>query len=693
MSQPFHSIYSHGFIRTTVCIPKLKVGDPAYNLEQTLLLARRASGIHAAVALFPELGLSAYSAEDLFHQDALLDAAEEAVQGVVQESRDLSPVLLVGAPLRFEEKLFNCAVVIYRGNVLGVVPKTYLPNYREFYEKRQFSSGRHAVGREVNFLGRTVPFGNDLIFDATTLPGFVLHAEICEDVWTPLPPSTFAALAGATILLNLSASNITVGKAEYRRNLCASQSGKCIGAYLYSAAGPGESTTDLAWDGHALIYENNDMLAESDRFARDEQMIASDVDLERLRQERMRMTSFNDTVGAYREQVRGIRRIPFTFQVPQGEITLMRHIERFPYVPSDPRVRDERCYEAYNIQVHGLMKRLKAASIKKLVIGVSGGLDSTHALIVAAKTMDRLELPRKNILAYTMPGFATSKKTRENAHRLMRALDVAVEEIDIRPSAMQMLKDIHHPYAEGKPVYDVTFENVQAGDRTSHLFRLANYHSAMVLGTGDLSELALGWATYGVGDHMSHYNVNASVPKTLIQYLIRWVIGTGQFDEVTGSILRSILDTEISPELIPAETGGSDRPDESSEQPSQSTEEKIGPYELQDFNLYYTTRFGYRPSKIAYLAFQAWGDKTQGAWSDLIPEKSRNVYDLPTIKKWLGVFLYRFFQISQFKRSAVPNGPKVGSGGSLSPRGDWRAPSDSVATAWLEDLRKNVPDE
>ncbi|MFW5636606.1 MAG: NAD(+) synthase, partial [Thermodesulfobacteriota bacterium] len=558
MSHPFHSIYSHGFVRTAVCIPYIRVADPEYNTERTLGLARRASEMHAGLALFPELGLSAYSNEDLFHQDALLSGVETGLQKLRTESRDFSPVLIIGAPLRFEGKLFNCAVVLYRGKILGVVPKTYLPNYREFYEKRQFTSAREAVGREIHILGQTVPFGNDLIFEAPNYPGYSLFVEICEDVWTPVPPSTFGAMAGATILANLSASNITVGKAEYRHRLCASQSGKCVAAYLFSAAGPGESTTDLAWDGHAMIYENNDLIAESERFSAEEQIISSDVDLDRLRQDRMRMTSFNDAVGDHRDRVRAIRRIPFTFQAPQGQISLLRHIERFPFVPSDPEVRDERCYEAYNIQVHGLMKRLDSADIKRLVIGVSGGLDSTQSLIVAAKTMDRLNLPRTNILAYTMPGFATSKTTKDNAHRLMKALGVTAEEIDIRPSAMQMMRDIGHPYADDKPVYDVTFENIQAGERTSHLFRLANYHQAMVLGTGDLSELALGWATYGVGDHMSHYNVNGSVPKTLIQHLIAWVIESRQFDEATGAILQSILNTEISPELIPAETGDSD---------------------------------------------------------------------------------------------------------------------------------------
>lgn len=682
--RPFHSIYSHGFIRAAVCMPFVRVADPEFNGERTVVLARRASGEGAAVALFPELGLSAYSNEDLFQQDALLDGAEAALSRLLEESRSLSPILLVGVPLRLEGRLFNCAAVVYRGKVLGIVPKSYLPNYREFYEKRQFAAARDAVGREVTLLGRRIPFGNDLIFAAENVPGFALHVELCEDLWVPVPPSTYAALGGAAVLANLSASNITVGKAEYRRNLCASQSAKCIAAYLYSAAGPGESTTDLAWDGYGLIYENGELLAESERFSAEEQIILADIDLERLRQDRMRMTSFNDAAADYAEKLRALRRIPFEFQIPEGELALRRRIERFPYVPARLMARDERCYEVYNIQVHGLMKRLAAAGVQRVVIGVSGGLDSTHALIVCARTMDRLGLGRENVLAYTMPGFATSKTTYRNARRLMEALRVTAGEIDIRPSSMQMFRDIGHPYAEGKPVYDITFENVQAGERTSHLFRLANLQNAIVVGTGDLSELALGWTTYGVGDHMSHYNVNASVPKTLIQHLIRWTIKSGEFDAETVAVLESILNTEISPELIPNAS-----PD--AERPGQCTEEQIGPYELQDFHLYYITRFGFRPSKVAFLCHHAWGDKTRGVWPDLIPPEKRHEYDLPTIKKWLEVFLLRFFKISQFKRSVAPNAPKVGSGGSLSPRGDWRAPSDSEASVWLEELRRNVP--
>ena len=678
------SLYTHGFLRAAVCIPEVRVADPVFNAHSTIELAKQASDQNAALALFPELGLSAYSNEDLFQQSALLDATKVAIQQVVAASVNLTPVLIVGAPLVFEGKLFNCGLVIYRGKILGIAAKSYLPNYREFYEKRHFTSVREALYREVTFNGETLPFGNDIIFEAANLQGFRFHAEICEDVWMPISPSNTSALAGALILLNLSASNITVAKAAYRRTLCAGQSGKCVAAYLYSAAGPGESTTDVAWDGHAMIYENGEQLAESQRFLDKGHIITADIDLERLEQDRMRQNSFSDCAFDNRERLRNFRHISFEFAVPQGAIPLKRDIARYPYVPADSKELDQHCYEAYNIQAHGLLKRLSTSGIDKLVIGVSGGLDSTHALIVAAKTMDRLNLPRTNILAYTMPGFATSKTTLTNAHKLMKALGVTATEIDIRPSCLQMFKDINHPYAEGKQVYDATFENVQAGERTSHLFRLANLHGALVMGTGDLTEAALGWCTYGVGDHMSHYNVNASVPKTLIQYLIRWVITSKQFNATTNEVLQSILDTEISPELIPSGEGADAKP-------AQSSAAKIGPFELQDFNLYYITRFGFKPTKIAFMANHAWGDAITGHWPKLQPVNKRPEYTPAEIKKWLGVFIYRFFKTSQFKRSCVPNGPKVGSGGSLSPRGDWRAPSDSEPTVWLENL-KEVPE-
>lgn len=667
--------------RVAVAVPHVRVADPAFNAERTIAMAKQAAAQGAVLVLFPELGLSAYSNDDLHQQDVILNATLDALQTVLTASAEISSVLIVGAGLRFGGSLYNCAVAVHQGRILGLSPKLYLPNYREFYEKRQFSSGRDATFDHVHLLGQRCEFGSDLIFQATNVSNFCFHMEICEDVWTPIPPSTHAALAGATILTNLSASNITIGKAKYRRELCASQSGKCLAAYLYAAAGPGESTTDLAWDGHAMVHELGERLAESERFSIEEDLIFADVDLGRIIQERSRVTSFRDSAGVHKKQVNRIRRVGFGLLLPAQDVPLKRTIERFPYVPSDSARRDVQCYEAYNIQVQGLAQRMTATKIDKIVIGVSGGLDSTQALLVAIKTMDRLKLPRTNVLAYTMPGFATSDGTKNNAWKLMRALGVSAEEIDIRPSSTQMLKGIKHPAANGKPKYDITYENVQAGERTSHLFRLANHHGAMVLGTGDLSELALGWATYGVGDHMSHYNVNASVPKTLIQHLIRWVAETGEVGADAKDVLFSILDTEISPELVPAGEG----------EELQSTQAKIGPYELQDFNTYYVTRYGFAPSKVAFLSLHAWRDIAAGDWPAGIPASAKNAYDLATIKKWLRTFCWRFFQISQFKRSAVPNGPKVQSGGSLSPRGDWRAPSDSTAKMWIDELERNTP--
>jgi NAD+ synthase (glutamine-hydrolysing) len=680
----FFNLYSQGMIRVAVGIPESRVADPAFNGSRTIELMEKAEREGAILALFPELGVSGYSCEDLFHQQALLDGSLDSLKDLLRASEALNLVTVVGMPLQVDHLLFNCAVVFYRAKILGIVPKTFLPNYREFYEYRQFAPAVAAPSMTVDVLGqRGIFFGEHLLFQSKEEPRFTFFVEICEDLWVPIPPSSTAALAGATVILNLSASNITVGKDEYRHSLVANQSARCLAAYLYTAAGTGESTTDLAWDGHALAYENGDLIAESERFRYDSQLIIADLDLERLGQERMRQNSFGQSMQRHREELRQFRRLLFDCDFPTtGRLMCQRQIDRFPYVPSDPALRDRRCYEAYNIQVQGLVKRLQSSRIPKLVIGVSGGLDSTHALIVAARAIDVLGLPRSNILAYTMPGFATSRRTLANAAALMKAVGCTAHELDIRPSCEQMLRDIDHPYARGEAVYDVTFENVQAGERTSHLFRLANLHNALVLGTSDLSELALGWCTYGVGDHMSHYSINASVPKTLIQFLIRWVADTNQLGRETSLILRSILNTEFSPELVPGE--------HDQEQPNQRTEDVIGPYELHDLTLYYTTRFGYLPSKIAFLSYCAWRDRTLGQWPD-IPEAKRNQYSIGDIKRWLSVFAWRFFQVSQFKRSCIPNAPKVGSGGSLSPRGDYRAPSDSEATVWLEEIAK-IPD-
>jgi len=655
----FFNPYSHGFVRLGVATPLVRVGDPQYNLDASFELLQRAARERVLLTVFPELGLSAYSCEDLFHQQALIDAAEAALAELLRRTRNLRAAALVGLPVAREGRLFNCAALIAQGRLLGVVPKTYLPNYREFYEGRQFTPGDAIAMREIGLAGQTAPFGTDLIFRHAQNRDFVLHVEICEDLWVPAPPSSYATLAGATVVANLSASNIVVGKEGYRHQLVGNQSARCIAAYLYSASGQGESTTDLAWDGHAIIYENGTLLAESKRFAADPQLAFADVDLGRLQADRLRQNTFGATALRHRSEIERFRSVEFSLPVSGGRLPLARRVEKFPYVPSDAANRDLRCEEVYRIQVQGLTTRMRHTGTKKLIIGVSGGLDSTQALIVCARAMDELKLPRRNILAFTMPGFATSSRTKNQAWQLMRAVGATAEEIDIRPSCLQMLKDIGHPFAKGKKVYDIAFENVQAGERTSHLFRLANQHGGFVVGTGDLSELALGWSTYGVGDHMSHYNVNASVPKTLIQYLIAWAAESKEFSPDVQRALRRVLETDISPELIPGK---------------QKTESSVGPYELQDFHLYYTLRFGYAPAKVAFLCWSAWRDK----------------YKLAEIRKWLGVFLRRFFQMSQYKRSAIPNAPKVGSGGSLSPRGDWRAPSDGNADVWLKAL-EDVP--
>lgn len=679
----FYNLYAQGLLRVATATPALRVADVSFNLAQTIAMAKAADDDQAGLVLFPELGLTAYAIDDLVQQDALLNAAEDALLALAEASRPLLPVIIAGLPLRAGSNLYNTAAVIHRGRILGLVPKIYLPNYREFYERRHFASGYHTRLSEIELKGHRIPFGPDLLFEARDLPHFILHTEICEDMWVQSPPSARAAGEGASILTNLSASNVTIGKSDYRHALCRAHSGRCIAAYVYSAAGPGESTTDLAWDGHAMIYENAVLLAETKRFARDPQIIFADIDLERLAQERLRQGSFGDCAADLSRHGPPFRRISFALAPPlQEDLGLKRAVARFPFVPDDQDRLAEHCFEAYNIQLHGLTKRLESTGLKRAVIGISGGLDSTQSLLVTTQAFDLLGLPRTNILAYTLPAFATSAQTKANAWRLMRALGVSPGEIDMTAQCRQMLQDIGHPFARGEPVYDVTFENVQAGARTATLFRLANLHNALVIGTGDLSELALGWCTYGVGDHMSHYNVNASVPKTLIQYLIRWVIREGHFGAEAGAVLGDVLSTEISPELVPGD----------GEKPTQLTESIVGPYALQDFTLYYTTRFGFRPSKTAFLAYHAWANLQAGAWPEGLSAEKRIAYDLPTIKRWMLIFLKRFFETSQFKRSALPNAPKVTSGGSLSPRGDWRAPSDSVATVWLEDARRNIPD-
>lgn len=669
-------IYANGMARIAAASPRMKPADPAVNAQEILRLAEKAHAKHAALILFPELTLSAYAIDDLLMQDALLVAVEKAAARLIEESRRLAPLLIVGAPVAADGALYNSALLIHQGRLLAVIPKTYLPNYREFYEKRHFASGGDSFAETIKYAGQEAPFGSSVVIVADDLPDFSVHVEICEDLWAAIPPSTFGAFAGANILCNLSASNALIGKAEERNLLANAQSRKCAAAYLYAGAGPGESTTDLAWDGHLSVWELGEKLAESERHEQAAQLVFADIDLDRIRLERLRTPTFRDNAARFRTHLSRFRRIGFSLgALLKADAPLERNISRFPYVPNDRARLDEDCREAYNIQVHGLTTRLKAANIEKAVIGVSGGLDSTQALLVTAKAVDRLGLPRKNIVAVTMPGFATSDLTRSSALALMRELGVDARELDITPAATQMLADIKHPFAAGEKLYDVTFENVQAGLRTDYLFRIANHEGGLVIGTGDLSELALGWCTYGVGDHMSHYNVNASIPKTLIQHLIRWCAVSADYSPAAKETLNKILGTEISPELVPDTGGGPQR-----------TEDMIGPYELADFALFYTLRYGLKPSKIYFLMRQAWEDAACGSWPANIPDAAKRSYDPETLRKWLRVFLYRFFAISQFKRSAAPNGPKVSSGGSLSPRGEWRAPSDASAQAWLDEL-------
>ncbi len=671
----FLSAYAHGFARVAACTMPVVLADPAANARQVLEQARACHDDGVAVAVFPELCLSGYSIEDLLLQDVLLDAVLVAIETVVAASAELLPVLVVGAPLVHDNRLLNCAVVVHRGRVLGVAPKSALPNYREFYERRHFAPGDDRRGASIVLGGATVPLGPDLIFRCADVPGLDVFVEVCEDLWVPVPPSAEAALAGATVLCNVSGSPITVARAEDRRLLVRSASARCDAAYLYAAAGQGESTTDLSWDGQTMIYELGALLAEGERFPDGARTTIADVDLALLRQERLRQGSFDDNRRTHAARLADFRDVSFTLAPPGGDLGLRRTVDRFPFVPDDADRLALDCYEAYNIQVSGLEQRLQAIGAPKAVLGVSGGLDSTQALIVAARAMDRLGRPRSDVLAFTMPGFATGETTRGLATRLSTALGVTFQELDIRPAAEQLLADLGHPFAAGEPVYDVTFENVQAGLRYDYLFRLANQRGGIVVGTGDLSELALGWCTYGVGDQMSHYNVNAGVPKTLVQHLIRWVADSGQFDAATGDLLREVLVQEITPELVPTVAGVK----------PQATEDSVGPYALQDFTLHEVLRRGRRPSTIAFLAWHAWRDADAGDWPSGLPVDRRVAYDLATVRHWLQVFLQRFFA-SQFKRSALPNGPKVSNGGTMSPRGDWRMPSDAAATAWLADL-------
>jgi len=727
----FLSAYDQGFARVAaVTLPVVPV-DPAANAAAIIDQARALAEDGVCLAAFPELCLTGYAIDDLLLSDVLLSDVLTAIETLRAASADLLPALVVGAPLRLGDRLYNCALVIQGGRVRGVAPKSYLPTYREFYEKRHFAPGdalpagvesielpgvlSGSDGAESAGSAGTaepvarVPFGANLLFEVEDVPGLTFHVEVCEDMWVPVPPSSLAALAGATVLVNLSGSPITVGRAEDRELLARSSSARGLAAYVYAAAGQGESSTDLAWDGQTLVYENGELLGTTERFPDGPRVTVVDVDIEGLRAERLRQGTFADNARTLSSPVAGgpapattftdpaaFRRIRISaadLTAPRTDIGLRRRVDRFPFVPDDPARLAQDCYEAYNIQVAALVQRLGAIGNPKIVIGVSGGLDSTHALIVAARAMDRLGRPRSDIHAITMPGFATSAGTRRNAEDLAVGLGCTFEELDIRATATQMLTEMGHPYGEyartgvlpegasERDLYDVTFENVQAGLRTDFLFRIANHRGGIVLGTGDLSELALGWCTFGVGDQMAHYGVNAGIPKTLIQHLIRWVVAECLFPDDVGHVLLDILGTEISPELVPAHEG----------EPIQSTQARIGPYALQDFTLWHVLRRGSRPSRIAFLAERAWADPSAGAWPPGLPEEERVAYDLAAIRKWELVFFRRFFS-NQFKRSTLPNGPKVVAGGSLSPRGDWRMPSDAAGAAWIAELERNVPE-
>ncbi len=629
----------HGWIKVTAATPSLRVADTEYNAAEMIAMARCAAAEGSALCVFPELCLTAYTCGDLFQQQALLDGALAALEAVRDGTCALDMLVVVGLPLRDGAALYNCAAVLCRGRVLGVIPKQQIPNYAEFYEARHFTTGIGQPHRTLLLFGQEVPFGVDLLFACRQLPDFVLGVELCEDLWTANPPSGLLAESGATVIANLSASDELIGKASYRRELVKGQSGRLLCGYVYADAGVGESTQDLVFAGHDLIAENGSILAESNRF--ENGMISSEFDLERLAHDRRRSNTFG---AAGREMLR----VPFDLTL--RETALTRWIPRTPFVPEGEARLASRCDEIIRLQAAGLASRLRHTRAKTAVIGLSGGLDSTLALIVTVHAFDRLGLDRSGILAVTMPCFGTTARTKSNALRLAEEYGASIRTIEIGEAVRQHFADIGQPMER----QDVTFENAQARMRTLVLMDLANQCGGLVIGTGDLSELALGWATYN-GDHMSMYGVNASIPKTLVRDLTAYE--AGRSGPALSAILRDILDTPVSPELLPPKDG----------EISQKTEELVGPYELHDFYLYYMLRFGFRPEKIFRLAKHAWGE----------------IYEDAVIKKWLVIFLRRFFT-QQFKRSCLPDGPKVGTV-SLSPRGDWRMPSDACPELWLRE--------
>jgi len=638
---------SYGFVRVGAAVPLLKVGDCTYNMEQTELLMQEAAAQGVQMLCFPEMGITGYTCGDLFHQKILIEQAESALQELLQRTAGLSLLTLVGMPVRVQNRLMNTAVAFQNGRILAIIPKTWLPNYGEFYEKRWFSSSREVQAREAVLCGQLVPFGTDILLQNGDA---CIGVEICEDLWMPVPPSSFHALHGANLLFNLSASNELIAKNDYRKQLVAQQSTRCIASYIYASCGFGESTTDNVFAGNAEIVENGSLLAEAERFTLQNQLILADVDVEKLNGDRLRHTGFTADFLQDREE-REYRILPFALSELYSEM-IDRHFDRHPFVPSGPEL-DKRCQELFAIQVQGLAKRMVHTDCQHAVIGISGGLDSTLALLVAVKTFDKLGIPRSNIEGITMPGFGTSDRTYNNAVSLINSLGVHFREISIRKAVEQHFSDIGHDPTN----LDVTYENSQARERTQILMDIANQVNGLVIGTGDLSELALGWATYN-GDHMSMYGVNVGVPKTLVRFIVQWVF-ENQMDAATALILADVVLTPVSPELLPATADG---------QISQKTEDLVGPYELHDFFLYQVLRFGFQPRKIRWMAIRAF----------------EGVYEEAVIEKWLRTFYRRFFA-QQFKRSCLPDGPKVGSV-SLSPRGDWRMPSDAVVRMWLEDL-------
>ena len=654
----FLDVRQHGFARVAVCVPPVRVADPLANALVHVRFARRVHDEGAQYAVFPELGVPGYTCGDLFFQRPLLDACLEALATIARETAALDLMISVGLPLVVDDALYNCAATIYGGRVVAVQPKSYPPNYREFYELRWFQPAAHARSTHIVVDGDTVPFGTDVLIRHGGIDGFVLHTEVCEDLWVPVPPSTIAALSGATVLANLSASNVTIGKWEYRHDLVAMSSAKNLAVQLYSAAGFGESTSDLAWDGHGMIADRGDMLVQTDRYALDGSVAVVDVDLLALTEDRIRQTSFAQNAHAHAKAMRIVDVAPIDDTRPASTFeTLRRYQTPLPFVPTDPARRDERCREIFQITSTALARRITAlpADARHCIIGVSGGRDSTHALLVAVHAMDLLGLPRSDVIGVTMPGFGTTDATYDAACDLIRTLDCTFREIEIRSVSSEVFGAIGHDPA----IENLTFENVQAWARKFMLFSVASQEKGIDIGTGDLSELALGFATYG-GDHMSHYGVNAGIPKTLITTLIAWASEQIFADEpAVQEVLGRIQGMPVSPELLRPNADGTIK---------QLSEDVVGPYELHDFFLYHFLRFGFGPQRIARVALHAFDGE----------------YDLATIRRWLLLFLRRFFA-NQFKRDCVPDSPKIGSGGSLSPRGDWRMPSDAAVEAWLRE--------